>query len=95
MEDGVNLMHRESLFDFYDKEVDGLLVTLQNIDGIVAFTNKDFIFLGGEEFGEFPITDCGAAELEGSIEEGNVLRIKITDDLGTDFYSLKDLLYLL
>jgi hypothetical protein len=69
MEDGINLMHGEALFDFDDKEVNGLLITLEDVDRIVALTDEDLIFLRGEEFSEFSVTDGGAAELKGGIEE--------------------------
>ena len=57
MEDCVDLMHREALFDFNDEEVDGLFITLQDIDWIVALADEYFIFLGWEEFSEFTVTD--------------------------------------
>ena len=91
MKNGVNLLHRESLFDLNDKKVNWLFVALKNVDRVIAFAYQNFVFFTGEELRILAVTYGCASELEGCIQQWDVLRERETYDFRTYLDSFKDL----
>lgn len=73
MEDCVDLMHRERFVNFYDEKVDWLFIWWNNIDRIVALTDKDLILFWREKFSIFAIIDSYTAELKWCVKKGDKL----------------------
>ena len=92
MENCIDLMHWETFFDLDDEKVDWFLIALENVNGVIAFTNENLILFGREEFCVLSITDGLAAELKGCVQEWNELREKVSDDFWAYFDCLEDLL---
>lgn len=92
MKDCVHWMHWESLFHLNDEEIYRLLITLKNVNWVIAFTNENFVLFWREKFSESAIADCRTAELKWSIQQRYVLRINRRNDFGTNLDSLEYLL---
>lgn len=73
MEDCVYLMHRERFVNFYDEKVDWLFIWWNNIDRVVALTDKDLILFWREKFSIFAIIDSCTAELKRCVKKGDKL----------------------
>lgn len=95
MENGVDLVHRESLFNLNDEKVYRLLVPLQNINRVVAFTNQNLVLFRREKLRVSSVAYRSATEFKWCIEKRNVFGEQIPNDLGANLYSFKDFLYLL
>lgn len=95
MKNRVDLVHWESFLDFDDEKVDGLLITLKNVNGVIAFANENLILFGRKEFGKFAITDGGASKLERCVEKRDVSWELSSNDPGTNLNSFENLLYFL
>lgn len=67
VEYSIDWLHGKSVLDFYDEEVDVLLVWLQEIDRIVALADEDLIVFVWDELGIMLMIDSGVLELEGGI----------------------------
>jgi hypothetical protein len=68
MENAVNRLHGETFLHLNNKEVDALLITLKQVNRIVAFTYQNLVLLVWKELSKFIIGDCCAAILEGRVE---------------------------
>lgn len=64
VENSVDLMHWEALFDLNNEKVYRLLIALQNVDRVVTFTNQNFILFWREKLCKLSIADCWASKLE-------------------------------
>jgi hypothetical protein len=95
MENGIDLMHWEPFFDFDDEKVDWFFIALENVNGIIAFTDENFILFWREKFCVFSVTDSLAAELKWRVQEWNKLRENVSDDFWAYFDCFEDLLYFL
>lgn len=64
MENGVNLVHRESLFNLNNEKVYRLFIALQNVNRVIAFTNQNLVLFRREELCESPVTYRGTTEFK-------------------------------
>ena len=64
MENGVDLVHRESLFNLNDEKVYRLFIALQNVNRVIAFTNQNLVLLRREELCVSSVTYRGTTEFK-------------------------------
>lgn len=81
MEDLVDFGHREVVLHLNDEEIDHLLIGLQQVDGVLAFADEYFCLFAGEELGVFFVDDGEMAELEGGVDQGEVVRVVLRQPL--------------
>ena len=64
-------MHGETLLDFDHKKVYIFLISLQQIDRVLAFHDQNFARTVGEEFSELCILNGDVIEFKGTIEDAD------------------------
>ena len=72
MEDSIDAIHFEVFSNFNDEETNHLLIWLQQVYRVVAFTNKYLSLLSRQELYEFLVQYSSVLEFEGRVHERDI-----------------------